>query len=118
MPTWQRWGPAVPPRRPGQGRSPQGRWSLGPRLRVRQAVAEQSAAGRGAGSLGGQKGSSLRREGASRTDQPICGSGGWEEDVCFGGGEETILRVMGRSLLQMGSRDHSELEAGISFWGG
>ena len=46
------------------------------------------------------------------------GSGGWEEDVCFGGGEETILRVMGRSLLQMGSRDHSELEAGVSLWGG
>lgn len=46
------------------------------------------------------------------------GVGGWEEDVCFGGAEETILRVMGRSLLQMGSRDYSELEAGVSFWGG
>lgn len=75
----------VPPRRPGQGRSLQGRWSLGPRLRVRQAVAEQSAAGRGVGSLGGQKGSSLRREGASRTDQPMCGEWGVGGGRVFGG---------------------------------
>ena len=46
-------------------------------------------------------------------DRPMCVLGRGEE-VCFGGGAETIPGKVWRSFLQMACRDHSELEKGIS----